>query len=59
MEDMGSFYKALSSRLGFARDEAAPWENRQSTDPDPLMQDAQARALCQQVYASDYEAFSY
>ena len=59
MEDMHAFFRTLSDRLGLAPDTPAPWENRQNTDDDPLLHDPLAQALCQQVYADDYEAFGY
>ena len=59
MDDMEVFYRALSARIGFALDGPAPWENRQNTEADPLLSDAPAQTLCQQIYASDYQAFGY
>ncbi len=59
MEDMETFYRALSTRIGFSPDGPAPWENRQNTEADPLLADAPARTLCQQIYGRDYEAFGY
>ena len=59
IEDMNLFFRTLSERLEKSPRDNAPWENSQSTGDDPLRSDPRARALCEQIYAADYEAFGY
>lgn len=59
MEDMSSYFKLLSDRLGTPLPAALPWENKQDTGAVDLQAYKPAQTLVRQIYAEDYEAFGY
>ncbi|MCB1396685.1 MAG: sulfotransferase family 2 domain-containing protein [Rhodobacter sp.] len=55
MDDMAGFVRALEERLGLPMTASMPWENRQRVEVDPFEVDAEAVALCQRIYARDFD----
>lgn len=59
VEALPAFYATLREALDVSELPEQPWKNRQATASDTLSNDGEARRLCAEIYASDYETFGY